>query len=109
MRADWDERRDVSGVGFRVEGQRLCKFGQRSGKSCDYVYQLNHCWDDYCHLTAMHNDNAEGGDSGGPWFYGTVAYGVHSGYKWWNFKFRDVFTPATYIDDALPGVRITAQ
>lgn len=41
----------------------------------------------------MHNREADSGDSGGPWFYGNTAYGIHSGYKSiWGFT-RDVFTP----------------
>lgn len=101
--------RDVSGVGFATEGQSLCRNGKSTGKECDTVYQLNHCVGDRCHLTAMHNDEASGGDSGGPWFYGNTAYGIHSGYKWWNFKYRDVFTPVRYIDDGMPGVYVATS
>jgi hypothetical protein len=29
--------------------------------------------------TVMDRDQAVGGDSGGPWFYGNTAYGIHQG------------------------------
>lgn len=96
-----NDRRDVSERRMATEGQSLCRYGKTTGKECDEVYQLNHCRGDYCHLTAMHNREADGGDSGGPWYWGNTAYGIHSGYKWWNFKYRDVFTPATHVDNAL--------
>jgi len=98
--------RDVNARGNAVEGQSLCRNGKTTYKECDTVYQLNHCSSGVCHLTAMHNDEASGGDSGGPWFYGNTAYGIHQGYKWWWFKSRDLFTPQQYIDDGMPGVTV---
>ena len=98
----------MAAVGFRTEGQQLCKYGKTTCATCDEVYELNHCNGDTCHLTAMHNRKADGGDSGGPWYYGTTAYGIHQGYKWWNFKNRDLFTPATYLDEAL-NIRVATS
>jgi streptogrisin C len=49
----------------------------------------------------MRNHYGQGEDSGGPWFYGNTAYGLHQGWKWWKFQERDMFTPVTYIDNAL--------
>lgn len=100
-------RRDVGRVGFANKDDRLCKFGHTTGAHCDYVYQLNHCNFDRCHLTLMDGRYAEGGDSGGPWYYGNTAYGIHSGYKFWNFGYRDAFTPSSYVDDAIPGIYVT--
>ncbi|MBW3606415.1 MAG: S1 family peptidase [Actinobacteria bacterium] len=56
-------------------------------------------------LAAMHNDNAEKGDSGGPWFWGNSAIGIHQGAKTIWSKSRDVFSQARYLDDAL-GVTV---
>jgi len=106
--ADVGDLRDVSERGFAVEGKDLCKNGKSTRKTCDKVYQLNHCRNDYCHLTAMHNRYASGGDSGGPWFWGNTAYGIHSGYKWWNFKDRDLFTPTDYLSNAL-GIHVATS
>lgn len=94
-------RRDVSGTAMPTEGQWLCRYGYVTGNQCDQVYQLNHCSYSTCHLTAMHNREASGGDSGGPWYSGNTAYGLHQGRKFWSLKWRDVFTPVRYIDDAL--------
>lgn len=101
-------RRDTSARGYATEGQRLCRYGRTTGTKCDTVYQLNHCRGDYCRLTAMHNRYADLGDSGGPWYYGNTAYGIHSGYKWWNFKSRDLFTPVTYLNEALGVIVATS-
>ena len=49
----------------------------------------------------MSNDRSEDGDSGGPWFYGSTAYGIHQGYWYYFPKVRDVFTPVDHIDEAL--------
>ena len=95
--------RDVGSRGNAVVGQDLCRNGKTTRKNCDVVYQLNHCSGNDCHLTAMQNDTGEDGDSGGPWYWGTVAYGVHKGAKYW-FGSRDVFTPQQYIDDGISGL-----
>lgn len=63
--------------------------------------------DDIQGLVAMHNHVTDGGDSGGSWFDGTKAYGIHfGGYAGIGFplwKKRSLFTPAHHIDDAFPG------
>lgn len=90
--------RDVAAVGTPVKGQTLCAFGHMTyGAWCDVVYQLDHCNGSACRLVAMENDIAQSGDSGGPWYYGSTAYGVHQGYKWW-FGSRDVFSRADYVE-----------
>lgn len=93
--------RDVSARGFAVEGQYLYHYGVIGGLWYDKVYQLNHCKDDACHLTAMHNEHGVDGDSGGPYYFGNTAYGIHQGEKWYMLKMRDLFTPVTYFDEAL--------
>lgn len=100
--------RDVSGRGNAVEGQSLCRNGKTTYKHCDTVYQLNHCAGDVCHLTAMTHDYAEGGDSGGPWYYGNTAYGIHRGSKYW-FGSRDVFMPQQYFDNAIAGLVVATS
>ncbi len=96
-------RRDTISTGFPSEGQLLYRYGKSTGRQSDNVYQLNHCNGSRCHLTAMHNREASGGDSGGPWYLGNTAYGIHQGGKWWNLKWRDLFTPVSYIDDGMSG------
>jgi hypothetical protein len=96
--------RDTAAVGFATEGQALCRYGKTTGKECSNVYQLNHCNGSRCRLTLMNTNEAAGGDSGGPWFYGTTAHGIHQGEKfYWGAK--DLFTPVTYLDEGI-GVSV---
>lgn len=97
--------RDVAGRGNAIEGQTLRHNGRTTYKYCDTVYQLNHCTGDVCHLTAMTHEHAEPGDSGGPYYYGNTAYGIHRGEKYW-FGYRDIFTPQQYIDNGIAGLVI---
>ncbi len=49
----------------------------------------------------MNRDTATGGDSGGPWYYGNTAYGLHGGQVSTWLGTRDFWTRVTYLDDAL--------
>lgn len=47
----------------------------------------------------MVNDNvSKGGDSGGPWWYGDNAVGVHSG-RWWDPPHIGLFSTFTPVTD----------
>lgn len=94
---------DVTAVGTPAEGQYLTKYGKSSGRTHDHVYRLNVSYPEGDRLVAMEHRRASGGDSGGPWFAGTTAYGVHSGRWFIGLAMRDLFTPAHQIDDAFPG------
>jgi len=79
-------------------GQILWKYGRTTGRASEEVYRLNECvnysgYPQYCGLTAMHRNIVQGGDSGGPWYFGNTAYGITSGYKWIWFYNRSLFTP----------------
>lgn len=103
-------RRDVSSVRHSVEGEELCRFGMKTGRKCgDHVYKKGVDKTVRGHsvnrLTAMHRENAEKGDSGGPWYWGTTAIGVHQGEKWIAPFTRDIFSEAGRLDEAL-GVTV---
>jgi streptogrisin C len=91
--------RDVRQVRSPVEGQEICMYGRGTkAAACQKVYKLNQCvkYDDYpqyCGLTATHRKIGDEGDSGGPFYYGHTAYGIHSGYKTINLINRSLFTP----------------
>lgn len=53
----------------------------------------------------MSGRKARGGDSGGPWFSPSIAYGVHSGHIKFGSVERDVFTPIQIAESVL-GVRV---
>jgi hypothetical protein len=105
-----DNRRDVTGVRHSVLGEELCRFGRTTGRWCgDHVYKKgvsnSFGGETYERLTAMHRVHGEPGDSGGPWYWGTTAIGIHHGYKWIPLFTRDLFSEAGRIDEAL-GVSI---
>ena len=93
----------VESTGVPMEGQWLWKYGKSSGYTVDRVYRGAVYYPEGRKLVAMHNRKARGGDSGGPWFNGTTAHGIHSGNWIFAFKRRDLFTPVHHVDDAFPG------
>ena len=52
----------------------------------------------------MNNREKAGGDSGGPWYTGSFAIGLHQGWTW-AYGRRDVFSRAILLPAAL-GVEI---
>lgn len=87
-----DAWRQVTGLRTRSRtaiGQQVCKYGINGGWGCATVRSIDHspgnicgpngttrCSNTYVHLgNAV--DLCQGGDSGGPWFIGTVAAGIH--------------------------------
>lgn len=95
--------RDVAAVANAVVGQSLCVNGVTTHKSCDVVRQLNVCDGAVCNLVQMETHLTDAGDSGGPWFWGNTAYGVHRGYVWdpfWPFD-RSVFSRLDRMFNAL--------
>ncbi|AXH96606.1 trypsin-like serine protease [Ornithinimicrobium avium] len=87
------QRRTITATVNAVKGQSLCKYGKTTSNTCDDVYRTGQCRGDYCNLIMMKNRKADSGDSGGPVFWGHHGYGVHSGYKTYLLKNRDMYTP----------------
>lgn len=98
-----------NGVWTPRTGVNVCKFSKTTGQTCDRVYRLNTTRDSYSGMVATENRRAQPGDSGGPWFYGNTAYGVHSGYSTIGSVRRDQFSPAHYISSGLSGYRVMTQ
>jgi hypothetical protein len=95
--------RDVSGIGFPVVGQSLCRNGVTTKKKCQQVRKLDVCSSGVCHLIQMGEHTSDNGDSGGPVFWGNVAYGLHRGWMYdpsWPFD-REVFSRASRIDNGI--------
>src|SRR3954466_11368780 len=84
---NWSVTRDVAAIANPVSGQTLCKFGQTFGAGCADVQDLSACATvtsaegtyTACLLVRTDNDISDPGDSGGPWYWGTTAYGIHWG------------------------------
>jgi len=99
-------KRWVEGVGTPVVGQSLCTNGISNYKTCQEVRKLNVCKGSRCNLVQMGARLRAGGDSGGPVYWGNVAYGLHSGWQYDVFPFdRDLFSRATRMPNAI-GVSI---
>lgn len=62
-----------------VVGTAICKYGVTTGQTCSTVASTSLCANDYCGLSRVSADISEPGDSGGPWFFGNTAMGIHHG------------------------------
>ena len=101
FRYDWGDYRTVAAHPVLKVGTRVCRFGAATGTGtgCDDVKYVSACTK-YPNLTYTICDLAmtEGwtgsaaGDSGGPWFYGGNAYGIHSGTNSRDGASRNWFT-----------------
>ena len=68
-------------------GYYVCKYGKTTGYTCGYISSKSYNWDNKGSSTyiRVNNDSSsypnlsEGGDSGGPWFNSSTAFGTHVG------------------------------
>ena len=84
-----DEVRDVTGIKLTwlmFAGQSVCEYGRSDNvRSCNHDVISNNVTATFTdgvtvsNLVRVTGDDSIGGDSGGPWSWGTVAWGVHSG------------------------------
>jgi hypothetical protein len=75
-------------------GTSICKFGRTSGKTCSTVKYRNVTVGNLKHMVVMKGNACKPGDSGGPWYYGGTAYGIHTGLVNDGGTQRCLFTPA---------------
>ncbi|MDX3134739.1 S1 family peptidase [Streptomyces europaeiscabiei] len=75
-------------------GTSICKFGRTSGKTCSTVRYKNVNAGGLGHMVVMNGNACKPGDSGGPWFSGGTAYGIHTGIVPVDGAQRCIFTPA---------------
>lgn len=110
---DRGKARDVAAVANPIMDQTICRYGQVTRAACADVQDLSACatWEqggrtyEACRLVRTDNDISDNGDSGGPWYWGTTAYGIHWGTFGTWLGDRSAFSRATYIDEAI-GVQI---
>ncbi len=79
----------VTGVGTPREGMSICKYGLETGRDCGSTTPLYIVAEDvcrsasdgytYCALSGTNRQVTADGDSGGPWFVDSGAYGITSG------------------------------
>lgn len=63
-----------------IVDQGVCHYGRKSGYKCGYIesknYQPNFAGHNATFIEVRSADT-QNGDSGGPWFLGNSAYGIH--------------------------------
>ena len=99
--------RDVTGIKktfFMFPGRFVCEYGRSSNtRTCIHLVISNFVITTYSNgdtirnLVRVSGDNSIGGDSGGPWSWGTVAWGVHSA----SNEVTSVFTPVQRVQKEL--------
>ena len=76
----------------RVQGTRTCTQVRKMGvELCDALGCTGG------HVAVNHNPTV-GGDSGGPWSWGTKAYGIHTGYVTLDGAQRSVYSEVWYLN-----------
>ncbi|MGW7485229.1 S1 family peptidase [Nonomuraea muscovyensis] len=94
--------RYVDDTRWAVQGVAISNFGRTTGyKGSPKVHRINVCYGDFCDMVAMDKHYTAGGDSGGPWYRGNTAYGIHSGYVVLGGKKRSTFSEVRYLPQAL--------
>jgi hypothetical protein len=106
--------RDVTGIKLTflmLPGQSVCEYGRSSGtRTCAHTVIANNVTATFTdgvtvsNLVRVTGDNSIGGDSGGPWSWGTIAWGVHSG----SNGTTSLFTPVQRVQSEL-NVTILTQ
>ncbi len=93
----------VRSEGSQLPGTYLCRYGRRTGQKCDaiWTYNVTVTWggNTYQRLVAMVLDQANGGDSGGPWYKGNEAFGIHHGWAIVDGFSRDMYSMAAFVDE----------
>lgn len=86
FRYAWGSYRPVWAHPNIAEGLDVCRFGAVSGNGdgCTGVWKTSTCVQyvdgTTCGMVATYRKNGSAvGDSGGPWYYGNNAYGIHAG------------------------------
>jgi len=96
--------RTITSVGSVAAGMTICRFGLTSGYACTQVTKY---WGSVTYSDVGMTFNGlyyaaspgivKPGDSGGPWFYNSTAYGITSGYHIVDgTPTGSLFTPAAY-------------
>lgn len=88
------------------ENEAICVYGRASPtRDCSLsVLNVSIACGNLNRLVQMNGDTQVGGDSGGPWYFGTTAFGGHFG----NCGGLDSFSKASFFDEAL-GISVATS
>lgn len=97
--------RDVSGIRWTLAmfGASVCEYGRSSNnRTCNHTVNgifvtVNYPQGTVSNMVRVSGDSSIGGDSGGGWSWGNIAWGVHSG----SNGFQSYFTPAQTAESSL--------
>lgn len=105
--ADEDTVRPVTALKtWWFRNEIACLFGRSSGvRECSRIHRVAVNTHGHRELVAMRDRWSIGGDSGGGWSHGTQAIGVHLGLGKVDGAWRELFSKASRLDEAL-GVEI---
>lgn len=108
FRYAWGSYREVWGHPVLKVGTKVCRFGAKTGNGtgCTKVKYVSACIDyssgKRCKLAMTEgHTGSQGGDSGGPWYYGNNAYGMHSGSGSRDGVARNWFQPSRRALDSM--------
>ncbi len=95
---------NVKSTWFRNDD--TCVFGRSSNqRACDQIYRTSYTGNidgnTVERMVLTDTDNTIGGDSGGGWSYSTTAHGVHSGDTNLNGAWRNRYSRAARVDNAM--------
>lgn len=106
FRFDNSRDRIATGASNPVNGSAICKYGITTGYNCSKVYKSGICSSGYCNLHAAEKYISKAGDSGGPWFSGSMAKGIHHGVATIDGKSRSLFTRIGVVKDMGGTVKV---
>jgi hypothetical protein len=103
FQASGSEEKTVGSLGLAAVGAVYCHYGYFGGKGCDSVHDNFQCRTvpsgTWCGLAVTNGVNSVDGDSGGPWYNGSQAIGVHKGLV--AAGDRMIFTMIQKVNDSL--------
>lgn len=111
--SDTDTIRDVTAVELQSglsQNEAVCAYG-RSSNDADCSLRISNvnvnCGPTPGNQVRMNGDTQIPGDSGGPWYWGTVAYGLHRGGC--GTSGNDHFSVAALVDNAIVAQVVTTN
>lgn len=95
------KRRDVNGVQEMAVWGNICANGKITFKDCQGLDNINTCVAENCNLVRTDARLKAPGDSGGPVFWGRVAFGLHEGWVTIDGNLHDTYSKSTAMDNAI--------
>jgi hypothetical protein len=96
--------REITGRRNRTNqsvGEIVCKYGAITHYTCGTIQTKGFCYQGVCTWVRVDGGNTDlssGGDSGAPWFSGSIAYGIHTGEL--SFEPNDaIYMAINYVED----------